>query len=463
MNLSERLEYAEDLFCDGKYEESSREFDRLLNIAAGEERLAVAERWVDCLIERYSELSDQKKNNEALVLCEKALKLLMFRADRFNERILLVRNDRAAILSEIERYDEAASEYNELISECSALYGSKGHDTLIAMGNFAGVLHDIGKIPQAIQLRSRAINGLRLLHGETDTDYMRELVNLSHDYEDIGNFFKAISVLKTVYELRKRALGKNNDMTINALFQLAVCYKRIQQSYEAVRLFEIAVNSIESDDFYTLIHKVQYAICCAWIGEKSQAELLIDMVLGQIGSADFGVNIIHENLEYAYSSIALYELDYGAAVRHAEKAIHCIEGQNGAEETYSAKKYLAEVLFYAGEYNRAYSLLEHISEYYENSESCIFEKLMYQFIRADILSALGHFEYAEASVSELMRISRQCTFAAAPFLAYSAGSYLALQRGDHGDFERLKAIALAYAMSGMDMREFEVLWLKSLK
>lgn len=44
MNLSERLEYAEDLFCDGKYEESSCEFDRLLNTAAGEERLVVAER-----------------------------------------------------------------------------------------------------------------------------------------------------------------------------------------------------------------------------------------------------------------------------------------------------------------------------------------------------------------------------------------------------------------------------------
>lgn len=44
MNLSESLEYAEDLFCDEKYEESSCEFDRLLNTAAGEERLVVAER-----------------------------------------------------------------------------------------------------------------------------------------------------------------------------------------------------------------------------------------------------------------------------------------------------------------------------------------------------------------------------------------------------------------------------------
>lgn len=69
MNLGERLEYAEDLFCDGKYEESSYEFDRLFK-AAGEERFVVAERWADCLIERYRELSDQERS-EALTLCEK--------------------------------------------------------------------------------------------------------------------------------------------------------------------------------------------------------------------------------------------------------------------------------------------------------------------------------------------------------------------------------------------------------
>ena len=225
MNLSDRLEYAEDLFCDEKYEESSCEFDKLFDTTAGEERNMVVERWAECLIERYRELSDQENNNEALALCEKALKLLTISSDRFNEKILLVRNDHASILSEVERYDEAAAEYNGLISECRALYGSRGHDTLIAMGNLAGVLYDAGKIPQAIQLRSRAINGLRWLNGETDNDYMRELVNLSHDYENIGNFSKAISLLKKAYELRKRALGKNNDMAINALFQLAVYYK----------------------------------------------------------------------------------------------------------------------------------------------------------------------------------------------------------------------------------------------
>ena len=69
---------------------------------------------------------------------------------------------------------------------------------------------------------------------------------------------------------------------------------------------------------------------------------------------------------------------------------------------------------------------------------------------------------AEKSVFNAMKISRQCTFASASFLAYSADAFLALKQGNDSEFERLRLLAMSYAAVGIDEREFEVVWLKNL-
>lgn len=464
MDISERLDEAEDLFCDEKYEESDREFERLLKLASDEEEACqIVERWVSCLMERYYELQDIQEYDEALVLCEKAIKTLRLYQHRFVEKILMARNDRAGFLKEIERYDEAEAEYKDLVLKCRLRYGIKAHDTYIAMGNLAGVYCDTGRSLAAISLRSRAVNGFLELYGEENSDYIRELINLAHDYENIGNYAKAIPMLEKAYKLRQRKRGKSNDLTINVLFQFAVCFKRIQQSYEAVRLYKIAVSRIKSDDFYTLIHKVQYAICLAWIGKEKQARLLADQLSGQIGSSEFGVDVLQENMEYLYSSIALYKRDYNKALMCAKKAAACIEDAPDGERRFSAEKYIAEMSFYAGEYQSAYTILERISDFYETTEYNVVDLLMYYYIRANVTASLGLFAEAEKCVFRTMTVSRQCTFAAAPFLAYSAKAFLALKRGEPENFERLRSIALGYARAGMDMREFEVVWIRDLQ
>lgn len=461
MDISERLKHAEDLFCDEKYDESEREFEQLLNETADEDGVCqIVECWVNCLMEQYYELQDINNYKEALVPCEKSLELLKAHADKFYDKLLCVRNDYASIIGELEMYDEAEAEYIRLISECRSYYGSKSHDMYIAMGNLAGVYSDTGRISAAIALRSRAINGFRQLHDKSNHDCIREMINLAFDYEYAGNYTKALSLLEQAYELRKQKLGMNDDYTIDVIFHIAVYYKRIQQGEKAVRFFQLAVSCIKKDDFVTLINTLQYALCLSWIGEKKQAERIVSKVSDQLSLAEYGVDILKENMEYAYSEIALYERNYPDAVLHAENAVSCII--NNFDRTVGAQKYVAEVLFYAGEYQRAYTILEQISDYYENTEYSVLALLEYYYVYANVTAALGMFDKSEKSVFNVMTISRQCTFAAASFLAYSANAFLALKRGDNSEFERLRSIALGYAASEMDMREFEVVWLKNL-
>ena len=84
MGFSEKLEHAEDLFCDEKYDESEREFGQLLNETADEDGACqIVECWVNCLMERYYELQDVHNFEDALILCKKSLELLRAHVDKF--------------------------------------------------------------------------------------------------------------------------------------------------------------------------------------------------------------------------------------------------------------------------------------------------------------------------------------------------------------------------------------------
>lgn len=461
MDFSEKLEHAENLFCDEKYDESEREFGQLLNETADEDGACqIVECWVNCLMERYYELQDVHNFEDALILCKKSLELLRAHVDKFYDKLLCVRNDYATITGELEMYDEAENEYISLISECRFYYGGKNHDMYIAMGNLAGIYSYTGRIPAAIALRSRAINGFRQLYDKSHSDCIREMINLAYDYERTGNYAKTLSLLEQAYELRKQKLGMNDEYTIDAIFHIAVYYKRIQQGEIAVRYFRLAASRVEKDDPITLIHKIQYAICLSWIGEKKQAEMIVSKVSDQLPLAEYGVDELKEYMEYAYSGIALYERNYTEAVLHAENAVSYIS--NNFDRKAGAQKYAAEVLFYAGEYQRAYTILEQIRDHYENTECDVLDLLMFYYTHANVTAALGMFDKAEKSVSRAMTVSRRCTFAAAKFLAYSADAFLALKQGNNSEFERLRSLAMSYAAVGMDKREFEVVWLSNL-
>ena len=118
MDFSEKLEHAEYLFCDEKFDESERKFEQLLNENTDEAGACqIVECWVNCLMKRYYELQDVNNYEEAIIPCKKSLDLLNTYADKFYDKLLCVRNDYFLIISELEMYDEAEAEYISLISE----------------------------------------------------------------------------------------------------------------------------------------------------------------------------------------------------------------------------------------------------------------------------------------------------------------------------------------------------------
>lgn len=175
---------------------------------------------------------------------------------------------------------------------------------------------------------------------------------------------------------------------------------------------------------------------------------------------------INERLEYAAELFCdeKYDESNHAFQRLLDEAtdqdVSCII--NDSDRKMGAKKFVAQVLFYAGDYQRAYAISEQISDYYENTEYNVLDLLMYNYVYANVTAALGMFDKAEKSVYNMMAISRQCTFAAASFLAYSANAFLAMKQGNTSEFERIRSLAMGYAAVGMDMREFEVVWLRNL-
>lgn len=455
------IEIAEELYCDGKSDECDAAFQQLYDRYINhQERSIIVRHWTECLTGLFYEFDEQRQYNEALKLGKKIMFLLEEFPEEMSDELLSAQNNYASCLNDAEHYEQAIQIYKKLIGKCVVKYGKNGHNTLIAMGNMASSLRDSGKIAAAIQIRSHAVNGLLKLHGKNNIDYIRELVNLAEDHSYLGNKNQAIKLLTKAYELRNSNLGEHDSLTTNALNILGSYFKDIMQYSTAISHFEKAIQLTQTEDFYSLIYVVQMARCYALIGQNDHAANTLNNFSARISECEVEEDTLKENLEYVYSLIDINNRNYSAAEAHAEEAVKHDSAQD--ESAHTSKCFLAEMLFYSGNYNKANKVIEEIHDEYPKETHSANLCLKFECLYANIKSAVGDFQISADALDKAALISRQCRFPAAGFLIASSKAFAAYCRLDMESFDKYRTVALAYTQFGVDKNGLRVRWLEQL-
>lgn len=452
---------AEELYCNGKSTECDAAYQALFDrFTKPKEQIQIIQHWNECLIAIYNDLTEKRRYDEALEVCQKSLLLLEKYPVELNHKLLSTQNTYAGCLNHTGNHEQAIKVYKELLVKSVNKYGKSAHNTLITIGNLAGAFQRIGKIPSAIQMRTRAVNGFLQLHGKKDRDYMRELSNLSDDYSLLGNTEKAICLMSQVYELRRKNLGEHNVYTLDSLNMIGLFYRHLLKYSTAAEYYGKARELTLSDDYYTLIAAIRLADCYACIDQNKKALEVLNSISKKVNECEVENNFLRGSREYVYSLMELNNRNYSAAEAHAEEALRLELKED--EQAHTSKRFLAEILFYSGNYDKANKVIEEIHDEYlkesHNANLC----LKFECLYANIKSAVGDFQISADALNKAALISRQCHSPAAGFLIASSKAFAAYFRLDMECFEKYKSIALGYSGWGVDRDGFSVRWLKQL-
>ncbi len=158
--------------------------------------------------------------------------------------------------------------------------------------------------------------------------------------------------------------------------------------------------------------------------------------------------------------IELNNSNYSEAEAHAEEAVKYDSSQD--ESAHTSKRFLAEILFHSGSYEKANRIIEEIHDEYLEKENSAILSLNFECLYANIKSAVGDFQISADALDKAALISRQCRFPAAGFLIASSKAFTAYCRLDMESFDKYRTVALAYTQFGVDKNGLRVRWLEQL-
>ena len=117
-------------------------------------------------------------------------------------------------------YDLARSTYQRVLDTRQHVLGSDHHDTLIALGNLASILHCQGDLVGARLYAQQVFNTMRRVLGEDHPDTLTALNNLALILDDHGDLVGAQLYAQQVLDTSRRVLGEGHPDTITALNNL---------------------------------------------------------------------------------------------------------------------------------------------------------------------------------------------------------------------------------------------------
>lgn len=203
--------------------------------------------YVDTLIEE----------NESLATVEEILNLFMSKIESLGDKDSVPYANFEAALSILRtaqgRYDEAYEIAKSAYEKFLRFLGEDDIETIAAMGNLALKLSDLGRYEEALPLQEKVLAFYEEVADDDETnDLMDELEDLAGYYDealitsamnnlantlgDLGRYEEALELQEKVLEIRKEAIGEEEEDTVSAMINLAGTLNDLGRYDEALEL-----------------------------------------------------------------------------------------------------------------------------------------------------------------------------------------------------------------------------------
>lgn len=142
-------------------------------------------------------------------------------------------------------YSEAVVICEKALKLCNENYDKTYPITFQTMSNLAVMQNAIGNIERAIELDIEVLEIKKLKFGEKSLDVSNTLNNLACLYISINEYDKAISLLQKALKIRIDILGENHPLCALSLSNLALCYSNLGDLKKSLELNKKSVKVYE--------------------------------------------------------------------------------------------------------------------------------------------------------------------------------------------------------------------------
>ena len=146
---------------------------------------------------------------------------------------LRAKNSLAGTYDDLGRYEEAIKLYTYVLEERRRILGEEHPDTLRTMNGLAITYDDLGRYEEAIGHYERVLEVRRRILGEEHPDTLSAMNNLANTYDNLGRYEEALKLKEQVLEARRRILGEEHPDTLTAMSNLSVTYVELKMNSQA--------------------------------------------------------------------------------------------------------------------------------------------------------------------------------------------------------------------------------------
>jgi serine/threonine protein kinase len=157
----------------------------------------------------------------------------------------------------LNRFEEAASIWEELLPVCRETLGEEDPETLTMTQNLAAAYLAMQRHDQAEPLLVRVLEARRRVLGDDDLlKTTATMNNLAHLYMDSQRYEQAEPLFREALEIRTRTLGTSHPRTLISTYNLGDLYQKTERHEQAEPLFNEALDGFRrvygEDHAYTL-------------------------------------------------------------------------------------------------------------------------------------------------------------------------------------------------------------------
>ena len=180
---------------------------------------------------------------------------------------------------------ESEKQYQKAYDLSVQYRGADDPETLIALGNLAGLKDSQGKYQEAVKIGEKDYEATRRVLGPDNPRTIVTMQGLGVFYLKVDDYDKAEPLLKKALEYQVRTLGYDNADTLNTSDSLATLYRFQKKFAEADPLFEKGLASYRKlyGPEHPYVLRETYGLAANYMGEHKYAEaepLLLEVLAG---------------------------------------------------------------------------------------------------------------------------------------------------------------------------------------
>uniref|UniRef100_UPI00321FCA89 tetratricopeptide repeat protein n=1 Tax=Rudaea sp. TaxID=2136325 RepID=UPI00321FCA89 len=162
-----------------------------------------------------------------------------------------VLNDRAALLGDIGRYEEALNDANAALRLKESLSGVLSRDHAVNLSNIGNALDGLGRFDESYAAYQRALRELEAIAPPPELDIATLLNNLAYLQDEMGRHVDAVESQERAIALNRKVLGVDQGLAIK-LGNLARQYSRLGRHEEAraamTEALQLAERTFDAND-----------------------------------------------------------------------------------------------------------------------------------------------------------------------------------------------------------------------